>query len=72
LAPYQIMPTTIWVKPSATGGSRLRGARLGPGVDPKYCDVVCRRWQSFTGKAATLEGDGRRFEEIAAEWLPAA
>jgi hypothetical protein len=24
------------------------------------------RWQRFTGKIATLEGDGRAFEEIAA------
>ncbi len=19
-------------------------------LDPKYCDVICRRWQDFTGK----------------------
>jgi DNA modification methylase len=34
-------------------------------LDPKYCDVIVRRWQSFTGGAATLDGDGRNFEEIA-------
>jgi site-specific DNA-methyltransferase (adenine-specific) len=33
-------------------------------LDPKYCDVIIKRWQDFTGKAATLEGDGRTFAEI--------
>ena len=35
-------------------------------LDPKYADVIVQRWQDFTGKAATLEGDGRGFAEIAA------
>jgi DNA modification methylase len=38
-------------------------------LDPKYCDVIVRRWQDFTGKKATLEGDGRTFEELSAERL---
>ena len=25
------------------------------------------RWQQFTGKSATLEGDGRTFDEVAAQ-----
>lgn len=29
-----------------------------------YCDVIVKRWQAFTGKEATLEGDGRTYEEI--------
>jgi len=33
-------------------------------IDPTYCDVIVRRWQDFTGKTATLEGDGRTFDEI--------
>lgn len=33
--------------------------------DPKYCDVIVKRWQQFTGKDATLENDGRTFNEIA-------
>lgn len=32
-----------------------------------YCDVIVKRWQSFTGKSATLEGDGRTFEEVSNE-----
>ena len=35
-----------------------------------FCDVVVKRWQAFTGKAATLEGDGRSYDEIAAERVP--
>ncbi len=36
-------------------------------IDPKYVDVIATRWQSFTGKKATLEGDGRSFDEVAEE-----
>ena len=36
-------------------------------LDPLYVDVAVRRWQAFTGKAATLEGDRRSFADIAAE-----
>ena len=34
-------------------------------LNPAYIDVAVKRWQDFTGKAATLEGDGRTFDEIA-------
>ena len=30
-------------------------------------DIAVTRWQTFTGKTATLDGDGRTFAEIAAE-----
>jgi 16S rRNA G966 N2-methylase RsmD len=43
-----------------------RRARLME-IDPPYCDVIVRRWQEFAGKAATLEGDGRSFDEIRGE-----
>ena len=33
-------------------------------LDPKYCDVIVKRWQDFTGKQATLESDGRTFAEV--------
>jgi hypothetical protein len=36
-------------------------------LDPKYVDVVLQRWQSLSGKVAVLDGDGRTFEEVAAE-----
>lgn len=34
-------------------------------LDPRYCDVIIKRWQEFTGQQATREGDGRTFEEVA-------
>lgn len=39
----------------------------GLDIDPRYVDVIVKRWQRFTGQAAALEGDGRSFDEIAAE-----
>ena len=33
-------------------------------LDPKYADVIVERWQSLTGKKATLEGEGRTFDAI--------
>jgi DNA modification methylase len=39
-----------------------RHARLME-LDAKYCDVIVKRWQEFTGKAAVLDNDGRSFAE---------
>ena len=36
-------------------------------LSPAYVDVAVKRWQDFTGLKATLEGDGRTFEELEAE-----
>jgi len=36
-------------------------------IAPAYCDVAVRRWQDFTGEKAMLDGDGRDFDQIAAE-----
>jgi DNA modification methylase len=33
-------------------------------LDPKYCDVIIKRWQDFTGKKATMTGD--TFDDVAA------
>lgn len=30
-------------------------------LDPKYCDVIVRRWQNLTGKSALLESSGEEF-----------
>jgi DNA modification methylase len=40
-----------------------REARLME-LDPKYVDVIVKRWQEFTGKQAALESDGRTFTEV--------
>jgi DNA modification methylase len=37
-----------------------RQARLME-LDPRYCDVIVKRWQEFTGKTATLESTGEPF-----------
>jgi DNA modification methylase len=36
-------------------------------IDPPYCDVILNRWQTFSGKEAVLESDGRSFAEVATE-----
>ncbi|MGA3027926.1 MAG: DNA modification methylase [Bryobacteraceae bacterium] len=45
---------------------------LGIELDAKYVDVAIQRWQSLVGRKATLDGDGRTFEEIAEERRKAA
>jgi DNA modification methylase len=37
-----------------------RHARLME-LDPKYCDVIIKRWQDFTGKQAILESTGETY-----------
>lgn len=46
-----------------------RTGRVGYGteIEPRYIDVAITRWQQMTGKAATLDGDGRTWSEVAAE-----
>ena len=39
----------------------------GLDIDPRYVDVVVRRWQQNTGKSAMLESEGRSFAEIAGD-----
>ncbi|MGN5858051.1 site-specific DNA-methyltransferase [Pseudomonas aeruginosa] len=34
-------------------------------LDPKYVDVIVRRWQGWTGKQATRESDGALFDDQA-------
>lgn len=36
-------------------------------LDPKFADVIVRRWQDYTGKQATLDGDGRTFAQLETE-----
>jgi len=33
-------------------------------IAPTYVDTMVRRWQEYTGKAATLESDGRSFADV--------
>lgn len=41
-----------------------RHARLME-IDPRYCDVIVRRWQEFAGAEARLEATGQTFSEVA-------
>jgi DNA modification methylase len=34
-------------------------------LDPKYCDVIVKRWQDYTGNQATLEENSITFNELA-------
>src|ERR1700692_3761524 len=64
-------------EPFLGSGTTLAAAELiervcyGLELDPKYVDVTILRWQSVTGKQATLEGDGRSFEQIKSERIEA-
>ena len=35
--------------------------------DPKFADVIIKRWQDFTGQQATLEATGQTYDELKAE-----
>jgi DNA modification methylase len=39
-------------------------------IAPQYADMAVKRWQDFTGKQATLDGDGRGFDDVAAQRVP--
>ena len=36
-------------------------------LDPKYCDVIIKRWQDYTGKQATLEESGKTYDDLSSE-----
>jgi DNA modification methylase len=56
-------------------GTTLAAAELtervccGMELDPKYVDVICKRYAQLTNQPVILDGDGRAFEEIAEERL---
>jgi DNA modification methylase len=39
-------------------------------IDPAYVDVAIRRWQTYTGKPATLLSTGQAFEEVEEQRRP--
>src|ERR1700693_2172617 len=60
-------------EPFLGSGTTLAAAELtervccGIELEAQYVDVVVQRWQTLSGKLATLEGDGRTFVQVAEE-----
>jgi len=53
------------------GSTIIAGESLGRSVlaielEPRFVDVAVRRWEKATGKHATLEGNGKTFDEVKA------
>jgi hypothetical protein len=36
-------------------------------LEARYCDVIIRRWQEFTGQEAKLDADGKSYKAVAGE-----
>ena len=57
----------ICVEPFGGSGSTLMGAEKTSRIcytmelQPKYCDVIIKRWQDYTGEQATHEATGTKF-----------
>jgi DNA modification methylase len=71
-------PGQIVLDPFAGSGSTLiachrqqRQARLVE-CEPRYVDVICQRWQLFTGQGAVLQQGGGTFSETAHQRQPQA
>ncbi len=69
-------PNAILYEPFSGSGTTIVAAEMAGlsvramELTPQYVDVAVKRWQEFTGKHATLDGDGRKFDEVAAERMP--
>lgn len=53
-----------------SGSTLMAAERLGMvarlvELDPKFVDVIVRRWQDYAGRDAVLEGAGRTFTQVA-------
>jgi len=66
-------PGNVVLDPFGGSGTTLiaaeksgRSARLIE-LDPKYVDVIVRRWQDWTGQQATRDSDGLAFDQAASE-----
>lgn len=66
----------ICAEPFGGSGSTLMAAQTTGRVcytmelQPIYVDVIVRRWQEFTGKAAKLESTGQTFAQVEADPRP--
>jgi DNA modification methylase len=61
--------------PFLGSGTALAAAQVtdrvcyGLELDPKYVDVIVKRWEELTGEKATLDGDGRTLSQVATQRL---
>jgi len=57
---------------AGSGTTAIACQRLGRNaclieLDPRYADVIVRRWQRFTGQVGELQDDGRSFDQVQKE-----
>ena len=52
-----------YVKMAQQQGLRARAAFKLMELDEKYCDVIIKRWQDFTGQEA-INQDGKKYNEL--------
>jgi DNA modification methylase len=60
-----ILDPFLGAGPSVIAAEKTGRTCYGTEIAPQYVDVIVKRWQDYTGKDATLDGDGRTFNEIA-------
>jgi len=66
-------PGNVVLDPFGGSGTTLIAAEKSGRVarlielDPKYVDVIVRRWENFTGKQATREADGAVLDQAASD-----
>jgi DNA modification methylase len=68
-----VAPGGLCYEPFSGSGSQIiagetTGRRVyAMEISPAYVDVAVLRWQTVTGKAATMDADGRTFDSVAEE-----
>jgi DNA modification methylase len=66
-------PASVVLDPFGGSGTTMIAAEKSGRVarlielDPKYVDVIVRRWQDWTGEQATREADGVTFDQAASD-----
>jgi DNA modification methylase len=70
---YHTKPGQLIYEPFSGSGTALIAAEesgracCAIELSPAFVDATVTRWQAFTGKEATLEGDGRSFAQVSQE-----
>src|SRR5512134_2220840 len=73
-----VRPGGLCYEPFSGSGSQIMAGEVtgrrvfAIEISPVYVDVTVLRWQQATGQRATLDSDGRTFDDLAAERLPQA